>query len=64
MNAFDQSARFAVKADPAGFFGWLVPGLPGGLGFRGWLDTRTLPFPGEPDRISDTVAELFEPAYS
>jgi hypothetical protein len=62
MNPYDQSARFVAKADPAGFVRWLVPSLPDGLGFQGWLDTRTLPFPGEPDRTSDTVAELFDPA--
>src|SRR5262249_29249839 len=28
------------------------------LRFQGWLDTRTLPFPGITDRTSDTVAEL------
>jgi hypothetical protein len=61
MNAYDQSARFIAKADPVGFFRWLVPGLPPGLEFQGWLDTRTLPFPGESDRTSDTVAELFDP---
>jgi hypothetical protein len=62
MNAYDQSARFAMKADPLGFLRWLVPGLPAEVEFRGWLDTRTLPFPGEPDRTSDTVAELFDPS--
>jgi hypothetical protein len=62
MNAYDQAVRFTVKADPAGFVRWLVPGLPPTLEFRGWLDARTLPFPGEPDRTCDTVAELFDPA--
>jgi hypothetical protein len=62
MNDYDQAARFAVKGDPAGFLRWLVPGLPPGLEFRGWLDARTLPFPGEPDRTCDTVAELFDPS--
>ena len=62
MNDYDQAARFAVKGDPAGFLRWLVPGLPPGLEFRGWLDARTLPFPGEPDRVSDTVAELLDPS--
>jgi hypothetical protein len=62
MNPFDQSARFVAKADPAGLLRWLVPGLPVSLAFRGWLDTRTLPFPGEPDRVCDTVAELVDPA--
>ena len=62
MNVYDQAARYASKGDPAGFLRWLIPGLPPGLAFRGWLDARTLPFPGEPDRICDTVAELLEPA--
>ena len=31
--------------------------------FQGWLDTRTLPFPGEPDRTCDTVAELLDAAH-
>jgi len=60
MNVYDQAARFAAKSDPIGFLRWLVPGLPPGLEFRGWLDARTLPFPGEPDRTCDTVAELFD----
>src|SRR3954447_4975390 len=62
MNDYDQAARFAAKGDPAAFLRWLVPGLPPGLEFRGWLDARTLPFPGEPDRVCDTVAELFDPS--
>ena len=62
MNDYDQAARFAVKSDPASFLRWLVPGLPPNLEFRGWLDARTLPFPGEPDRTCDTVAELSDPA--
>jgi len=62
INVFDQSARFVAKADPPGFLRWLIPGLSTGLGFRGWLDTRTSPFPGDPDRTSDTVADLLDPA--
>ena len=33
------------------------------LAFQGWLDTRTLPFPGEPDRTCDTVAEMLDAAH-
>jgi hypothetical protein len=62
MNVFDQSARFVAKSDPAGFLRWLIPGLPSALAFQGWLDTRTLPFPGEADRTCDTVVELFDPS--
>ena len=30
--------------------------MPAAVSFHGWLDTRTLPFPGEADRTCDTVA--------
>ena len=58
VNVFDQAARFSVQSDPLGFLRWLIPGLDQALRFHGWLDTRTLPFPGDPDRTCDTVAEL------
>ena len=58
MNVFDQAARFALRPDPMGFLRWLVPGLDPALRFAEWLDTRTLPLPGEPDRTCDTVAAL------
>ena len=57
-NAFDQASRYGVQPDPIGFFRWLIPGLDRALGFQGWLDTRTLPFPGTTDRTCDTVADL------
>lgn len=56
MNDFDQAARYTAKLDPPGFLRWLLPRLRTDLIFRGWLDTRRLPFPGEKDRICDTVA--------
>jgi hypothetical protein len=59
-NVFDQAARYSVQSDPPGFLRWIVPGLPPALRFQGWLDTRTLPFPGTPDRTCDTVADLAE----
>lgn len=58
MAEFDQAARFAVKIDPAGFLHWLLPGLDPDLLFTRWLETQTIPFPGQPDRRCDTVAEL------
>jgi hypothetical protein len=60
MNVFDQAARAAVEWDSLGFLRWVVPGLDPLLRFHGWLDTRTLPFPGAPDRTCDTVADLAE----
>ena len=61
-NVFDQAARFCVQSDPIGFFLWLIRHLAAALLFQGWLDTRTLPFPGAPDRTCDLVAELAENA--
>lgn len=58
LGQFDQATRYAAKLDPPGFLRWLLSDLAPALAFRGWLDTRTLPFPGEPDRTCDTVAEL------
>src|SRR5437667_9962233 len=59
MGMLDQAARYTAKLDPPGFFHWLLAGLDPALLFQRWLDTRTIPFPGEPDRVCDTVAELF-----
>src|SRR5260370_15957855 len=56
-NPFDQWARYAAMLDPPGFLRWLLPELaPAAL--HSWLDTRSIPFPGDPDRICDTVAAI------
>ena len=57
-NPFDQASRYAAKLDAAGHLAWLLRLAPAALPFRGWLDTRTLPFPGDPERTCDTVAWL------
>jgi len=53
VNRFDQAARYLAKLDPTGFLAWVL-GVE--VLFHRWLDTRSLPFPAEPDRTSDTVA--------
>jgi hypothetical protein len=58
QNEFDQASRYAAKLDPVGFLSWLLRLPVEVFRFREWLDTRSLPFPGEPDRIRDTVAHL------
>lgn len=58
MGLYDQTARFAIKQNPQEFLRWLLPRLDPDLSFSRWLDTQTIPFPGEPDRRCDTVAEL------
>ena len=63
MGQFDQAARYTAKLDPPAFLRWLLPGLDVMLAFQGWLDTRTLPFPGDRDRTCDTVAEMLDAAH-
>ena len=59
MGHFDQTARYAAKIDPPGFFHWLFGPAASLLTFREWLDTRRLALPGDPDRTGDLVA-VFE----
>lgn len=58
MGVYDQGARYAIKRDPVGFFQWLTPRFAAAFAFRRWADTSTLAFPGEPDRVCDTVGEF------
>ncbi|AWM35750.1 hypothetical protein GobsT_65570 [Gemmata obscuriglobus] len=60
-NHFDKAARFAAQLEPPEFLAWLLDRPATALGFAGWLDTRGIPFPGEPDRVGDTVARLTPP---
>ncbi len=61
VNHFDKANRYAAKLDPEAFLDWLMPGWWEFLIFVDWLDSRTIPFPGEPDRICDTVVKLIDP---
>jgi hypothetical protein len=63
-NHFDQASRYAVKLDPKGFLHWLLEAVMARLHFHGWLDTRTIPFPGHAERTCDTVAELIDQVTS
>ena len=62
MGVYDQAARYAATADPDTVIQRLL--APSGVrwNFLGWLDTRTLPLPGGPDRIADLVADLTDGA--
>jgi hypothetical protein len=51
-NPSDKGARYVVKLDPAGVLAWLLQVSPSEFHFEHWLDTRGVPFPGEPDRWS------------
>ncbi|HBI43565.1 MAG TPA: hypothetical protein DDY78_12045 [Planctomycetales bacterium] len=57
MNPYDKAARYAAKQlDAEGFLRWLLGHALDHWRWTGWLDAQTLPFPGEPDRRSDTIA--------
>lgn len=58
VNHFDQASRFAAKLDAVGFLAWLLNLSADAFAFRGWIDARSLPFPGDSERFSDTVAYL------
>ena len=58
MGIFDQAARYATRAEPRAPIRRLLIRTGVACEFREWLDTRTLPFPGGPDRTADLVAAL------
>jgi hypothetical protein len=62
MGVYDQAARFAAQSEPAAVVRRLLAPSGAALVFRQWLDTRTLPLPGGPDRTADLVAALQDPA--
>jgi hypothetical protein len=57
-NIYDKAARKAIKLNPYGLLLRLLIGLDRDLRFARWLETQLVPFPGEPERRCDTVAEL------
>ncbi len=61
MGAYDQAARFAAQADPEAVVRRVL--VPTGLAlpFHEWLNTRTIPLPGGPDRTADLVAAVDNP---
>jgi hypothetical protein len=58
MADFDQTGRYLIKRRPEGFYRYLSQQFVQAWEWRGWIDTSTLVFPGEPERICDTVAEF------
>lgn len=59
-NPYDQAARFLFRLDPTGSFCWLLAVVRPAFRFAGRLDTGSVPFPGDPERTCDTVADLRE----
>jgi hypothetical protein len=57
-NVYDQASRFLLRLGAQAWLLWLLGAKPEEVGFVCWLDTRALPWPGQPDRTCDTVAWL------
>jgi hypothetical protein len=62
MGVFDQAARFAAQVDPEAVVRRVLAPSGAAFSFREWLDTRTIPLPGGPDRTADLVAALEDQA--
>jgi hypothetical protein len=58
MNDFDMTCRRMVKDTPEAFLPWLFPDFDTVARRGGWVDTRRIAFPGEPDQTGDLVFEL------
>jgi hypothetical protein len=58
QNLYDQACRYLVMLDPLGFLCWLLGMDRSEFGFLGWLDTRAISYPGDSDRIGDSVVHL------
>jgi len=58
QNDYDRAARYLAKMEPEAFCSWCLRLSRESFRFVGWLDTRTIPFPGSADRTCDTVAHV------
>jgi hypothetical protein len=61
-NYYDQASRYLARLDSVGLIRWLFDLSPEEFSFEGWVDTRMIPWPGDPERTCDTVAYLRDPA--
>jgi hypothetical protein len=57
-SPYDQASRFLLRLDAAALLLWLLRTTAEKVKFVGWLDTRQVRWPGQPERICDTVASL------
>lgn len=61
-NPYDQACRYLLRLWAVPLLAWLLRLSPQQLEFVEWLDTRHVPWTGQPDRICDTVAHLRDQA--
>jgi hypothetical protein len=57
-DPYDQSSRYLLKRNERVLSAWLLALKQEQGQFQQWLDTRTIPWPGKPEKICDTVAWL------
>src|SRR5262249_44937482 len=55
-TVYDQVCRYVLHLDELPLLVWLLRLRPGSVEFVDWLDTRGVAWPGQPERIRDTVA--------
>ncbi len=58
INDFDKACRRMVKEAPLAFLRWMFVDFDAVARQVGWVDTRRLAFPGDPDQTGDLVFEL------
>ena len=56
MGVFDQASRYLARLEPAEQLAWLIPSFFVAYRFEGWCDATLPSYPGDPDRICDTIA--------
>jgi hypothetical protein len=62
FGPYDRSSRYLLRQNALSLSAWLLGLTEAQLEFVQWLDTRRLPWPGQPDHTCDTVAWLHDPA--
>ena len=58
MTDYDQVSRRMAKLRPVALLQLLLTEFPLHLRYRGWVDARTITWPGDPERTGDVVAVL------
>jgi hypothetical protein len=56
-DVYDQSSRYLTRRNERALSAWFLA-LKQQMRFQGWLDTRSIPWPGRPEKVCDTVAWL------
>ena len=58
MTDYDQLCRRMAKRRPVALLQLLLTAFSLHLRYRGWVDARTITWPGDPERTGDVVAVL------